>query len=72
MKKPKYREEYYNKLCKKKDPVSGKTLIEVQFEQIGQFDEKVRTDEIAKQHPSVFKSPFRPCKYLKNFYNMSK
>ena len=61
MKKPNYIKQYYNKLCKKKDQNSSKTLIEFQFERISEFDEKIRKNIVAKSHPEIFKSPFLPC-----------
>ena len=62
MKKPSYSNDYYKKLCFKKDATVNKALIEIQFERIGGFDEKMRTNRIANAYPNIFKSPFKPCK----------
>ena len=64
MRKPGYSNHYYNKLCKKKDLASKKTLLELQFDRIGEFNERNRTLETAKAYPEVFKSPFKPCKLI--------
>jgi hypothetical protein len=64
MKKPNYSDDFYKKLCGNKDPLTKKPLIEIQFERIGEFDEKVRTTTIADSNPEIFKSPFKPCNYI--------
>ena len=61
MKQPNYWKQYYIRLCRKKGVNSKKTLIEIQFDRIGEFDEKIRKNIIAKSHPEIFKSPFLPC-----------
>ena len=45
-----------------KDASVNRTLIEIQFERLCGFDEKIRTNRIANAYPNVFKSPFKPCK----------
>ena len=62
MKKPNYSDDFYKRLCGKKD--SNKPLIEIQFERIGEFHEKVKTNDIADSNPDIFKSPFKPCNYF--------
>ena len=64
MKQSNYQKEYFNALSTSKK--SKKQLIQIQFERISEFDEKIRTNEIANAYPNIFKSPFIPCKSIKS------
>jgi hypothetical protein len=64
MKKPYYSDDFYKRLCGKKDSLTKEPLILIQFERIGEFDEKVRTTGIADSNPEIFKSLFKPCNYI--------
>ena len=61
MQKPNYYDDYHKKLCKQKDPISNKTLLQLQFDRIGEFIEAIRTTHIAKTYSKIYNKAFKPC-----------